>query len=159
MTTEQRSVLRSTTGGTARAEGGVSLSERAARQVASLLAAERRDPHEYGLRIRLVLGGCTALLHTLGVDRPRDDDESFDNEGVRVIVDRRSLTLMRGTIVEYECTDTSEGFRIHNPNLLNRLCRCGPAYDFCPSTWRSIPQSRRRVLSIPAYEHHARFCP
>jgi iron-sulfur cluster assembly protein len=129
MTSEQRTGLPSTTGGVARPEGGVTLSERAAKHVASLLAAEKRHPDEYGLRIRIVSGGCPALLHTLALDRLRDGDESFEHEGIRVIIDRRSLTLMHGTILDYERTDTSEGFRIQNPNPLNRPCRCGMPFS------------------------------
>lgn len=107
------------------AESEIALSPRAVNWIQDRLAAEKRDPSMFGLRVRLVAGGCPGFLYVVDLDSRHDDDSVFHSRGVQVLVDAASMTLLRGSTVDYEST-AGEGFRIQNPNLVQqRPCGCG----------------------------------
>lgn len=107
---------------------GVTLTERGAKKVRDLLAAENKDPAEYGLRIGVIGGGCSGFQYLLDFDRKRDDDAVFETDGVRMYIDPKSLMFLRGTKVDYEETLMGAGFKLQNPNVRGQ-CGCGQSFS------------------------------
>ena len=61
-------------------------------------------------------------------DRPADDDEVFESNGIRVICDPKSLLYLNGTTVDYVDSLQGSGFKISNPNS-SGSCGCGESFS------------------------------
>src|SRR5689334_25366284 len=82
------------------AEPMLGLTEMAATKVKEIQAAENIDA-TYGLRLRVVGGGCSGFAYDLYFDQVMDTDRTFDSHGVKLVVDVMSLQYLAGTTVDY----------------------------------------------------------
>ena len=107
----------------------VTLTEAAAKKVADLRLEEGKP--EWGLRIRLVGGGCSGMSYELGwEDQGSDDDNVVETNGVKVYVDRRSAPYVAGSEIDYVDNNMlGAGFAINNPNVKSS-CGCGSSHQF-----------------------------
>jgi iron-sulfur cluster assembly protein len=81
-----------------------------------------------GLRLGVKTTGCSGLAYKLEfVDNINPDDEVFDSEGVKVIVDKKSLQYIDGTELDYTKEGLQEGFKFTNPNVKDE-CGCGESF-------------------------------
>ena len=81
-----------------------------------------------GVRLGVKTSGCSGLAYVLEfVDEPEDDDEVFEDQGVKVIVDRKSLMHLDGTELDYGKEGLNEGFKFNNPNVKD-ACGCGESF-------------------------------
>lgn len=81
-----------------------------------------------GLRIGIKTTGCSGMAYVLEfVDETNDDDEVFESEGVKVIVDPKSLVYLDGTRVDFAKEGLNEGFQFINPNAKDE-CGCGESF-------------------------------
>ena len=103
----------------------ISMTEQAARKIHALLA-DKGMP-DGGLRVKVVGGGCSGLQYKMDVDMPRDGDKVFENDGAKVIVDRKSFLYLNGTEVHYQEGLMESGFQLRNPNI-KRSCGCGASF-------------------------------
>jgi iron-sulfur cluster assembly accessory protein len=105
----------------------VSLTERAAGHVQSLLA---NQPGEAGkaLRIYVEAGGCSGMQYGMVFDEAHADDWQQEFFGIRVVVDPFSANYLQGTVIDYVDSLTGGGFKISNPNAVNR-CGCGKSFE------------------------------
>src|SRR5689334_24940169 len=78
----------------------LSLTAKAAEKVKEIQAAENIDA-TYGLRLRVVGGGCSGFAYDLYFDQKMDTDRTFDSNGVALVVDQMSLQYLAGTTVDY----------------------------------------------------------
>jgi len=62
------------------------------------------------------------------VDDLEADDQVFEDHGVKVIVDPKSLPYLDGTEVDYGKEGLNEGFKFNNPNVKN-ACGCGESFN------------------------------
>lgn len=62
------------------------------------------------------------------VDVLNDDDVVFDNNGVKVIVDTKSLQFLDGTELDFVREGLNEGFKFNNPNVTGE-CGCGESFN------------------------------
>jgi iron-sulfur cluster assembly protein len=104
----------------------VQLTENAANRVNTML---QQRGSGLGLRLGTRKSGCSGFAYTVDyADEIRDQDEVFESHGVRVIVDRDSLTYLNGTTVDYvRMNALNEGFEFYNPNVKN-MCGCGESF-------------------------------
>ncbi|MBX6319418.1 iron-sulfur cluster assembly protein IscA [Pigmentiphaga sp.] len=103
----------------------VTLTERAARHVNRYL--EKRGKG-IGLRLGVRTTGCSGLAYKLEyVDEIQPDDEVFESQGVKVVVDRKSLPYLAGTELDYAREGLNEGFKFNNPNE-KASCGCGESF-------------------------------
>jgi len=94
------------------------------------LIAEKGDTSQ-GLRLFVEKGGCAGMQYGMTLDGTEPGDETFEKDGVRVIIDPESLNYLRGSEVDY-CDDlTGTGFRLKNPNAV-RSCGCGTSFETAP---------------------------
>ena len=104
---------------------GVSLSEAAARHVNRYLAKRGKG---VGVRLGVKTTGCSGLAYTLEyVDALAPEDLVFEEHGVKVLVDPKSLAYIEGTQLDYVREGLNEGFRFNNPNERDK-CGCGESF-------------------------------
>jgi len=94
----------------------IHLTSDAASKVKGALDREKENLPDGGLRIYVQPGGCSGFSYGLALDRPSDGDQVFESEGVKVIVDGRSLPFLEGAQVEFLEDGMGGGFAIRNPN-------------------------------------------
>lgn len=104
----------------------ISLTPSAAARVRSYL--EKRG-HGLGLRVGVRKTGCSGYAYVVDyADSIGDEDAVFEEEGVRVIVDPKSLELIDGTEVDFIKDGLNEAFRFRNPNVKGE-CGCGESFS------------------------------
>ena len=103
----------------------ITVSDDAAKKIHTLVESMRKPEH--GLRVKVVGGGCSGLQYKMDVDMPRDGDKIFENDGAKVIVDRKSFLYLNGTEVHYQEGLMESGFQLRNPNI-KRSCGCGASF-------------------------------
>ena len=82
-----------------------------------------------GVRLGVKTSGCSGLAYVLEfVDALDEDDHVFEDRGVRVIVDEKSLVYLDGTQLDYGKEGLNEGFRFNNPNVKDE-CGCGESFQ------------------------------
>ena len=81
-----------------------------------------------GLRLGVKTSGCSGLAYVLEfVDEVNEDDSVFDQDGVKIIVDAKSLIYLDGTELDYTREGLNEGFKFNNPNVKD-ACGCGESF-------------------------------
>ena len=104
----------------------VSLTTSAAERVRSYL---RRRGHGLGLRVGVRKTGCSGYAYVIDyADTIGAEDSVFEEGGVKVIVDSRSLELIDGTEVDFVKDGLNEAFRFRNPNIKGE-CGCGESFN------------------------------
>ncbi|HEX9877348.1 MAG TPA: iron-sulfur cluster assembly protein IscA [Gammaproteobacteria bacterium] len=104
----------------------VSLTPSAADRVRRYL---HKRGHGLGLRVGIKKTGCSGYAYLVDyVDAIRTDDEVFDQEGIKVVVDRESLKLIDGTEVDFVKQGINEAFKFRNPNVKGE-CGCGESFS------------------------------
>ena len=103
----------------------INLTEVAADRVKSFLQSRGKG---IGLRIGIKTTGCSGMAYVLEfVDEVDDTDEVFESQGVKVIVDPKSLVYLEGTKVDFAKDGLNEGFQFINPNAKDE-CGCGESF-------------------------------
>lgn len=104
----------------------ISLTESAADRVKTFL--EKRGKG-IGLRLGIKTSGCSGLSYMLEfVDTLNEDDQVFEQHGVKVIVDTKSLVYLDGTQLNFVKEGLNEGFKFTNPNVKDE-CGCGESFN------------------------------
>jgi len=82
-----------------------------------------------GLRLGVRTSGCSGMAYVLEfVDEMDDSDVVFEDHGVKVIVDRKSLVYIDGTELDFAREGLNEGFKFNNPNVKDE-CGCGESFN------------------------------
>jgi iron-sulfur cluster assembly protein len=103
----------------------VTLTEAAARHVSKYLIKRGKG---LGVRLGVKTTGCSGLAYTLEyVDEAAPEDILFEQHGVKLMVDPKSLAYIDGTELDYVREGLNEGFRFNNPNERDR-CGCGESF-------------------------------
>ena len=81
-----------------------------------------------GLRLGVKTTGCSGMAYTMEfVDELEDTDTVFEDRGVKVVIDPKSLVYLDGTELDYGKEGLNEGFKFTNPNESAR-CGCGESF-------------------------------
>jgi iron-sulfur cluster insertion protein len=108
-------------------EGGVNLTESAARRVAEL----KRQENVSGAFLRLAVsgGGCSGFQYGFSFDDQRtDDDQVFERDGVQLVIDAVSLELVKGAEIDFVEDMMGASFQVKNPNAASS-CGCGNSFS------------------------------
>ena len=104
----------------------ITLTESAADRVKTFL--EKRGKG-IGLRLGIKTSGCSGSSYMLEfVDTLNEDDQVFEQHGVKVIVDTKSLVYLDGTQLDFVKEGLNEGFKFTNPNVKDE-CGCGESFN------------------------------
>jgi iron-sulfur cluster assembly protein len=106
---------------------GITLTEPAADRVRNFLAGRGKG---LGVRLGVRTSGCSGMAYVLEfVDElDEENDLVFEDRGVKVIVDKKSLLYLDGTELDYGKEGLNEGFQFNNPNVKNE-CGCGESFN------------------------------
>lgn len=104
----------------------ITLTETAANRVRTFLENRGKG---LGLRLGVKTSGCSGLAYVLEfVDVLNEDDQVFEQHGVKVIVDEKSLAYLDGTELDFVKEGLNEGFKYNNPNVKDS-CGCGESFN------------------------------
>lgn len=105
----------------------IDITENALNQV-KRIREENNIPETHGLRVGVKGGGCSGLTYTMGFDgETKDGDTIIEKEGLKLIVDGKSLFYLSGTILDFSDGLNGKGFVFNNPNA-TKTCGCGESF-------------------------------
>ena len=118
-------------GGATAATTGIGLSEKAAREILRIIR-DNHLPETTALRVGAKGGGCSGFSYVLDFDRKGQKSE-FDDEflwhGVKVLIDKKSVKVMAGTVIDFNDSDLlNRGFVFQNPTATG-TCGCGTSFS------------------------------
>ena len=87
------------------------------------------NPVQDFVRVGVKRGGCSGLSYELKFDSNQfNEDRLFEDNGVKILVDKKSLLYLVGTTLDYSGGLNGKGFVFKNPNA-NRTCGCGESFS------------------------------
>ena len=107
----------------------IQVSETAKQKVINLMTEEGFNASTDFVRVGVKSGGCSGLSYELDFDNKiGETDKVFEDNDVRIIVDKKSFLYLVGTILEYSGGLNGKGFVFNNPNA-QRTCGCGESFS------------------------------
>jgi len=104
----------------------ITVTQAAADRVTKFLANRGKG---LGIRLGVRTSGCSGMAYVLEfADEKEDEDVVFEDRGVKVIIDPKSLVYLDGTELDYAREGLNEGFKFNNPNVKN-ACGCGESFS------------------------------
>ena len=89
----------------------------------------KRGTPDAAIRLGIKGGGCSGFSYVIQFedDPPRERDRVYEIDGVRFIVDKKSLIYLAGSLLDYERPLLFQGFKFRNPNEASS-CGCGHSF-------------------------------
>lgn len=104
----------------------ITLTERAAKRVKTFLA---KRGHGEGLRLGVRSTGCSGMAYVLEyADAIEPGDHVFEDQGVKVVINDKSLPYIDGSELDFVREGLNEGFKFRNPNIKEE-CGCGESFS------------------------------
>lgn len=106
----------------------IEVTDAAAKRIIELREQEGRDDNQ-NVRVSVKGGGCSGLMYDLSFDAEvKDTDDIFEDKGVKIYVDKKSLLYLAGTSLDFSDGLNGKGFQFVNPNA-SRTCGCGESFS------------------------------
>jgi len=107
----------------------IKVSESAKKKIAELMADDGFNVTNDFVRVGVKSGGCSGLSYDLRFDKNKEqEDKVFEDNAVKIIVDKKSFLYLIGTVLEYSGGLNGKGFVFNNPNA-QRTCGCGESFS------------------------------
>ncbi|MDR2234648.1 MAG: iron-sulfur cluster assembly accessory protein [Chryseobacterium sp.] len=107
----------------------IKVSDQAKAKAIQLMTEDGFNAAEDYIRVGVKSGGCSGLEYVLGFDNKKTDaDQVFEDNGIRIVVDKKSILYLAGTTLEYSGGLNGKGFVFNNPNA-SRTCGCGESFS------------------------------
>lgn len=107
----------------------IKVSDIAKGKVVELMKDDGFNPVIDFVRVGVKSGGCSGLSYELKFDKENQDgDKVFEDNGIKIIVDKKSFLYLIGTTLEYSGGLNGTGFVFNNPNA-QRTCGCGESFS------------------------------
>jgi iron-sulfur cluster assembly protein len=107
----------------------IKVSPSAQKKVSQLMQEEGFNPIQDFVRVGVKSGGCSGLSYDLSFDNVKSEqDRLFQDNQVKILVDKKSLLYLLGTTLEYSGGLNGKGFVFNNPNA-ERTCGCGESFS------------------------------
>tara|TARA_B100000900_G_scaffold59073_1_gene44565 strand:- start:489 stop:818 length:330 start_codon:yes stop_codon:yes gene_type:complete len=107
----------------------ISITDFARKKVITLMEDDGFNYTSDFVRVGVKSGGCSGLSYELKFDNVLlDDDKVFEDNDIKIVVDKKSLLYLAGTTLEYSGGLNGKGFVFSNPNA-NRTCGCGESFS------------------------------
>jgi iron-sulfur cluster assembly protein len=105
----------------------ISVTDKAKEKISELLQQEGRTS-QHNVRVSVKGGGCSGLMYDLDFDdKTNPADQIFEDKGVKILVDKKSLLYLLGTTLDFSDGLNGKGFQFINPNA-SRTCGCGESF-------------------------------
>lgn len=107
----------------------IKVSDIAKKKVIELMQEDGFSPVNDYVRVGVKSGGCSGLSYELDFDKKQEEgDKLFEDNGIKIIVDKKSFLYLIGTTLEYSGGLNGTGFVFNNPNA-QRTCGCGESFS------------------------------
>jgi len=107
----------------------IKVSDHAKEKAIQLMTEDGFKPFEDYIRVGVKSGGCSGLEYVLKFDNEKaESDQVFEDNGIKIIIDKKSVLYLAGTILEFSGGLNGKGFIFNNPNA-NRTCGCGESFS------------------------------
>lgn len=104
----------------------ITLTDSAVKRVRDMMT--KRD-NGIGLRIGVVKSGCSGYSYALDyADAVAANDMVIEQEDVKVVVDRESLPMLEGVVLDFVREGLNQSFKFRNPNVTSE-CGCGESFS------------------------------
>jgi iron-sulfur cluster assembly protein len=104
----------------------LTLTEKAAKHIQKSINTRGKG---VGLRLGIRTSGCSGVAYVLEfADEINADDQIFESQGIKILVDPKSLVYIDGTELDYVREGLNEGFKFNNPNVKDQ-CGCGESFN------------------------------
>ncbi len=87
----------------------IKISEEAKKEIISIME-NKGIPSNYFLRIKAGGAGCSGTNLTLGFDEENDEDQSFEIDGLKVLVEKKQFMYIIGQEIGFMDNDNARGF-------------------------------------------------
>lgn len=105
----------------------INVTDGAKSQAIKLMSEDGKADHF--IRVGVDGGGCSGLMYQLTFDNKiNEDDKEFEDNGVKVVVNKKSFLYLVGTTLDYSGGLNGKGFVFTNPNA-DRTCGCGESFS------------------------------
>lgn len=107
----------------------IEINDKAHKHILSLMEESGLTTETHNLRVGVKGGGCSGLTYTMDFDdkiEPTDDWFEFA-DGLKIVIDRKSMLYLYGTELQYSDGLNGKGFQWVNPNA-SRTCGCGESF-------------------------------
>jgi iron-sulfur cluster assembly protein len=106
----------------------ISVTDKAIDRIKELRETEGRS-NDQNIRVSVKGGGCSGLMYDLSFDAAvLPSDEVFEDKGVKILVDKKSILYLLGTVLDFSDGLNGKGFQFINPNA-SRTCGCGESFS------------------------------
>lgn len=106
----------------------ITVSERAKEYIHRLMVDQQGNTGSF-VRVGVKGGGCSGLEYLLNFDTElKQGDEVYEDKGVKVVVDFKSLLYLYGTELDYSGGLNGKGLTFINPNA-TKTCSCGESFS------------------------------
>ena len=108
----------------------ITLSELAAKEIKSIITDQGLPADKTFLRVGVKGGGCSGFSYMLDLtEEPKaDSDEELESQGVKILIDDKSLLYLEGTEIDFRDEVMGRGFVFKNPNATS-TCGCGSSFQ------------------------------
>jgi len=107
----------------------IKVSDIAKKKISNMMEEEGFSPDFDFVRVGVKSGGCSGLSYELKFDNKNNENDAvFEDNDIKIIVEKKSILYLAGTILEYEGGLNGKGFVFNNPNA-QRTCGCGESFS------------------------------
>lgn len=107
----------------------IKVSEGAKKRIVYLMEEDGFDAVRDYVRVGVKSGGCSGLSYELKFDNAQTEgDRLIEDNEIKIVVDKKSVLYLAGTILEYSGGLNGKGFVFNNPNA-QRTCGCGESFS------------------------------
>ena len=105
----------------------ITVTDTAKKQALRLMEDDGKEG--FFIRVGVEGGGCSGLMYQLTFDNEeKDGDKAFEDNGIKVVVDKKSYLYLIGTTLDFSGGLNGKGFVFNNPNA-GRTCGCGESFS------------------------------
>ncbi|MDF7817745.1 iron-sulfur cluster assembly accessory protein [Runella sp. MFBS21] len=105
----------------------VTVTDKAKDKILELRQVEGKTDENH-IRVGVVGGGCSGLMYNLEFDSSKlPTDMEFEDKGIKIVVDKKSILYLAGTVLDFSDGLNGKGFQFVNPNA-TRTCGCGESF-------------------------------
>lgn len=105
----------------------INVTDNAKNKAIQLMSEDGKDG--FFIRVGVEGGGCSGLMYQLTFDNEiKEDDKEFEDNGVKIVVNKKSFLYLVGTTLDFSGGLNGKGFVFNNPNA-DRTCGCGESFS------------------------------
>ena len=108
----------------------IKLPDNAGKQIKNNIADQGLNAADAGLRVGVKGGGCSGFSYVLDLveEAPGEMDEELEANGIKIVVDSKSLLYLEGVEIDFKDEVMARGFVFKNPNA-SSSCGCGNSFS------------------------------